>query len=202
MESIRVSRDEMLARLVRHQELVPRAKLDAVATGLPEEAIRMLQADANYTYMAPEMSNRSQKTKYAASRGGDAGDSMVVSMAICEPGNGPALHLHANTVETFFCAQGRFSIQWGDEGEEEITLDKFDLLSIPAGVTRRFKNISDERAVLLVLLQGDRDKFNDITYTPSLGNEMAMKFGQETVAKLEGMGKKFTAGIVEVEQDS
>jgi mannose-6-phosphate isomerase-like protein (cupin superfamily) len=202
MESIKVSRDEMLARLVRHQTLVPRAKLDAAATGLPEEAIRMLQADANYTYMAPEMKHGSQITKYAVTNGGDAGDCMVVSMAICEPGNGPALHMHANTVETFFCAQGRFSIQWGDEGEEEITLEKFDLLSIPAGLTRRFTNVSDERGVLLVLLQGDQGKFNDITYTPSLGHELAMKFGTETVTRLEGMGRGFTAGLAEVGQES
>ena len=60
-----------------------------------------MSADGNYSYLAPRMEGQSIIQRHAALAGGDAGDSISVSMAVCSPGRGPILHAHMNTVEAF-----------------------------------------------------------------------------------------------------
>lgn len=50
---------------------------------------------------------------------------------------------------------GRFSVQWGDHGEHEIFLDQYDVISLPVGVLRGFRNESPGQALLLVIIGGD-----------------------------------------------
>jgi len=59
---------------------------------------------------------------------------------------------------------------------------------------RTFTNVSDQRADLLVFIQGDRDKFQDVEMRPQDGDFIAEKFGAEMLAKLEAAGLRFTAG--------
>ncbi len=68
---------------------------------------------------------------------------MIVSVAECEPGNGPGLHRHLNSVENFFCLSGRFEIAWGDQGEHTLVLEPLDMISVPRGENRSFRNISN-----------------------------------------------------------
>ena len=49
---------------------------------------------------------------------------------------------------------GRWAVFWGDEGENEIELDTFDMVSVPVGVLRGFRNISNEHAHLMAILGG------------------------------------------------
>jgi mannose-6-phosphate isomerase-like protein (cupin superfamily) len=189
-----VSEEEMLTHLVRHDSLVPRSSLEAQSSGIPPEATHVLSADINYSYMAPRLSNNSVITAHAATVGGDSGDCISISMAICNPGHGPALHMHMHTVETFFCLEGTFAIQWGDTGENEVTLNKWDLLAVPSGILRRFENISDSTATLLVVIQGQRDQFNDVSFSPDLAEQLTAEYGAEVVTQLAANGRKFTAG--------
>jgi uncharacterized RmlC-like cupin family protein len=71
-----------------------------------------------------------------------------------EPGKGAALHAHT-TVEVFFAMSGKWSIYWGENGENDIELDTFDIISVPAGVMRGFKNIGHEYANLMAILGGN-----------------------------------------------
>ena len=72
-----------------------------------------------------------------------------------EPGNGAALHDHL-TVEVFIPLTGRFAILWGDHGEHQVELDPFDVISVPPGVMRAFRNVHHEAAYLLAI-QGGTD---------------------------------------------
>src|SRR4051794_14502069 len=101
MKSIEVSPNEMEARIARFKTLTPRSKAFASTTGIPAEVNEWFAADQNYTLMAPAMSDNSPITKLAAIRGGDWGDAISVSIAVCKPGGGPQLHMHAKTVECF-----------------------------------------------------------------------------------------------------
>ncbi|MGE0136899.1 MAG: cupin domain-containing protein [Ilumatobacteraceae bacterium] len=190
-----VSEAEMLTHLVRHDALVPRATLESQASGIPPEATHALSADINYSYMAPRLSDNSVITKHAASVGGDAGNCISISMAVCEPGHGPALHMHMHTVETFFCLEGSFRIEWGDRGEHHVMLEKWDLLAVPSGILRRFENASNSTATLLVIIQGDRHQFNDVSFSPDLARQLGEEYGAEVVEQLRANGRKFTAGL-------
>jgi mannose-6-phosphate isomerase-like protein (cupin superfamily) len=76
-------------------------------------------------------------------------------LAIVEaaPGNGSALHTHT-TVEVFMALTGRWQIFYGDEGEREVFLERWDVCSVPAGVWRGFRNAGTEAAHLLAVVGG------------------------------------------------
>jgi uncharacterized RmlC-like cupin family protein len=107
------------------------------------------------------------------------------------------LHAHQTTCETFFCLNGRFSVKWGDDGEHEIFLDPYDMIAVPPRVVRNFTNVSDADAMLLVLIQGDRDRFQDVEMRPQDGAAIAARFGDEVFHNLEKAGLRFTAGLTE-----
>jgi mannose-6-phosphate isomerase-like protein (cupin superfamily) len=76
-----------------------------------------------------------------------------VQMARAKPGKGNGLHSH-QTVECFMPLNGRWKIVWGDRGENEVVLEQYDLISIPPGIMRAFRNIGDEEAYLFAILGG------------------------------------------------
>ena len=49
---------------------------------------------------------------------------------------------------------GRWSVYWGDDGEQEIILEAWDVVSIPVHVMRGFRNIGDSRGYLMAILGG------------------------------------------------
>ena len=67
-----------------------------------------------------------------------------------ERGKGAALHYH-DSEEVFVAIEGRWTIYWGESGEEEITLDERDVISVPPFVLRGFKCASDKGLLLSVL---------------------------------------------------
>lgn len=94
------------------------------------------------------------------------------------------------------CLDGRFKIQWGDEGENQIELDKYDMIAVPPGVVRRFENISDETGRLLVWINGDsEEEFNDIDHPQVEADRLADQFGDDMLDKLRGIGVTFEAGV-------
>jgi mannose-6-phosphate isomerase-like protein (cupin superfamily) len=82
-----------------------------------------------------------------------------MSFVKASPGNGVPAHVH-NTNETFMVLEGRWRIFWeGDEGTESVDLGRYDLISIPPHVMRRFENLEagsgDAQGVLLGVIAGD-----------------------------------------------
>ena len=82
-----------------------------------------------------------------------------VAFVKATPGNGVPFHVH-DTNETFMCLEGRYRLEWeGAEGIGSVELGKYDLISVPPHVQRRFVALSadpgQEFAVLLGVLAGD-----------------------------------------------
>jgi uncharacterized RmlC-like cupin family protein len=177
---------EMNARVARFNKLESYQKQHA-DNGLPQDAMEKVAAGRVYPVMVP--SNYSGRNKGAPVKGEPG---LSLSIAECPPGNGPGLHNHATTVENFFCLNGRFEISWGDEGENALILEPLDMVSVPPGIHRRFRNISDETARLLVMIQIPTEKQEDnVTFAASLGKEITQKHGAEALAKLNAIGFKF-----------
>lgn len=82
---------------------------------------------------------------------GDHGFTMAVNKVL--PGKGAPLHTHPKP-EVFVVLSGECSFFWGDNGENEVVLEKWDTISFPAGTREGFKNIGDQEANLLVVLSG------------------------------------------------
>jgi uncharacterized RmlC-like cupin family protein len=95
-----------------------------------------------------------------------------VQMSRAKPGHGAGLHAH-QTIETFMPLTGTWSIVWGDHGENEIILEQFDLISVPPGVMRGFKNVGTEEAYLFTVLGGTDP--GRVTWSPDLLRAAAAK---------------------------
>jgi uncharacterized RmlC-like cupin family protein len=195
MKRLTPTRDEMKARIARFKDLIPTKSRLLEQQGIPEDVVEMIQAKVTRNIMSPGPLPGQVSPKPAVV-GGDAGV-FRLGIATCPPGHGPGLHVHYKTHETFIALTGRWEIQWGDKGEEKTYLEPFDLIAVPPAVTRRFVNVSDQEAHLMVIIQGRPEDFDDIDRVPETAEAIAAKHGPEMIAKLRSLGWKFNIGVNE-----
>ena len=192
MKTVNFTQQEMSTRIARFKDLKPQSSSYDAEVGIPAEVYETMTARTLYLLMSPE----NQGGPMAQAPAVVTQDKMSVIIAECPPGDGPLLHAHQFTRETFMCLDGRFKIQWGDEGENQIELDKYDMIAVPPGVVRRFENISDETGRLLVWINGvSEEEFNDIDHPQVEADRLADQFGDDMLDKLRGIGVTFEAGV-------
>jgi mannose-6-phosphate isomerase-like protein (cupin superfamily) len=139
MRTKSLTSEQMQARVARFNKLQTYQRQNFEAHNIPPGAVEKVAARRVYPVMAPaDYQGRSAGAPVKGPRG------LIVSIAECEPGNGPGLHRHLNTVENFFCLSGRFEIAWGDRGEHRLVLESLDMISVPRGENRSFRNVSNE----------------------------------------------------------
>ncbi len=119
---------------------------------------------------------------------------ITITLAKCPTGQGPGLHNHLATFETFTVLEGEFLIKWNDDGSEELRLNKYDTISIPPGVCRSFTNVGKEEGLLQVIISGGVHDMNDISFTPNAAKKMN-DIQPNLSKKFEDAGFKFNAGI-------
>jgi mannose-6-phosphate isomerase-like protein (cupin superfamily) len=178
---------QMEARVARFKKLQTYQRQNFQTHNVPPGAVEKVTARRVYPVMAPvDYEGRSAGAPVKGPRG------LIVSIAECEPGNGPGLHRHLNTVENFFCLSGRFEIAWGDQGEHKLVLDPLDMISVPRGENRSFRNISNELGRLLVMIVPETDQQIDpISYSPSLAKEIENEYGKTALDGLQKIGFVF-----------
>jgi quercetin dioxygenase-like cupin family protein len=76
-----------------------------------------------------------------------------MNLVRCAPGQSAPLHNHL-TQEVFMALTGRWLVFWGPMGERSITLETWDTVSIPPGVSRGFRNVGESDAMLLGIAGG------------------------------------------------
>ena len=193
MKSVKVTPEEMCRRMARFADLKSYQHQQAAANGIPVEVMEKIAAHRVYPLMVPE--TYSGRSALAPIKGAPG---LVLSIAECPPGDGPAMHIHEQTIENFFCLSGRFEIAWGDPGEEQsVVLEPYDFISVPPGVPRKFTNVaSTETGRLFVIIQVLTEQQGDrIAYQPQLRDEIARKHGPRTLEALERIGIRFDAGV-------
>lgn len=188
MKTIPFTPDQMESRIARFDQLKPQ-KGEYEKQGIPIAAFEMLAAKTIYMLMSPP---GGKGMTAAAPVAGTPG--LAVSIVKCPPGNGPMLHAHMRTHETFMALTGRWEVRWGDAAEHETMLEPYDLIAVPPGTGRQFVNRSDADALLLVLVQGD-EALNDIYYAPAVGHQIAERFGPEAKSAFERIGFSFEMGV-------
>ncbi len=119
---------------------------------------------------------------------------MTMTLAVCPPGQGPGLHSHRQTYETFTVLKGRFEVSWNDDGDERAVLEEFDTVSFPPGVCRAFRNVGEREGILQVIITGGVHDMNDIAFTEKAKREIdAVRPG--LAAEFEKAGFTFNAGL-------
>jgi uncharacterized RmlC-like cupin family protein len=96
-----------------------------------------------------------------------------LTMLKADPGKGSSQHDHG-TIECFIPLTGRWSIPIGENGEEEIILEPFDVFSVPPGVMRGVINAGTEPAYILAILGGTDP--GRATWSPQI-NEKGRELG-------------------------
>jgi quercetin dioxygenase-like cupin family protein len=184
--------EQMEARTARFNKLETYQRQNLVAHDIPPGAVEKVTARRVYPVMAPaDYQGRSAGAPVKGPRG------LIVSIAECEPGNGPGLHRHLNTCENFLCLSGRFEIAWGDEGQNKLVLEPLDLVSVPRGENRCFRNVSNELGRLLVMIVPETGEQTDpISYAPSLAKEIESEYGKKALDGLRTIGFKFESDPV------
>ena len=171
--------DEIRSRVARFEDLKPMSTAETLAW-VPQDAIDVIFARD----LRPIILERTKNPfGDAAAIYGAAGTTMNVS--VMPPGQGPCLHAHDNTYETFVVLDGTIEFRVGPEGEERVTLGKWDTFSCPPGAYRGFRNAGEEKAVLLTVITGAVDARDDVCVPPSVGNDIRERFGDEVLAEFE-----------------
>ena len=187
MKTISLSQADMERRISQFQDLQP---LPIQQDGeIPLAATDLIYARKLLSVIGLESAAETPISS-AAPIVGAAG--MTMTLAVCPPGQGPSLHAHLQTYETFTVLKGRFEITWNDDGGECSVLEQFDTISVPPRVNRAFRNIGDEEGVLQVIITGGVHDMNDIDVSPAVGEKLdAIKPGLRQ--SFEAKGITFTA---------
>ena len=91
------------------------------------------------------------------------------------PGCTNSLHSHT-TAEVFYVLKGRWRFFWGRDGKDgEVIANEGDLVNIPTGIFRAFKNIGNSYGMLMAVLGGD-DAGGGVTWAPEVINN-AKEYG-------------------------
>jgi quercetin dioxygenase-like cupin family protein len=173
MKTIEITPEEMATRISRFASLEP----------LPIQQDPEIPLEANdVIYARKLLSVIGLDTKVETPINADApitgAAGMTMTLAVCPPGQGPSLHAHQQTYETFTVLKGRFEVTWNDDGSGRVELDEFDTISVPPKVNRAFRNIGDTEGVLQVIISGGVHDMTDIDISPGVATRLdAIKSG-------------------------
>ncbi|MEM9394100.1 MAG: cupin domain-containing protein [Pseudomonadota bacterium] len=147
MEITDITIEEMQARVARYRDL--RASKQAfVDTRIPEYERDIYNVIGRGVTEDPDLTP-------------EIGDARFFSITYvgADPGKGAALHAH-ETIEVFIPLSGRWAAYWGEDGDKEIEIEAFDVISFPPGVYRGFRNIGESHAMLMAII-GSKETTQD-----------------------------------------
>ncbi len=187
MKTISISRKEMEKRISRFRSLKP---LPIQNESIPVEARDVIYSRKLLSVIGLEENAQTPINANAPIRGA-AG--MTMTLAVCPPGQGPGLHSHRQTYETFTVLKGRFEVSWNDDGGESAVLELLDTISFPPGVCRAFRNVGNEEGILQVIITGGVHDMTDIDFSEDAKRKIEA-VGRGLSKEFEKAGFSFTAG--------
>lgn len=111
----------------------------------------------------------------------------AVTYARAPKGCGAALHRHP-TEEVFLTLKGKWEIYWLEgEMERAVALDPGDIVNVPIGIYRGFRNISDDPDATLIAIIGGPDP-GKVDWHPSVIDE-----ARKTGLSVDDQGNLITA---------
>jgi mannose-6-phosphate isomerase-like protein (cupin superfamily) len=136
---------EMEARVARFARLEPTADyVDALIPGFERTTWRVIGT------RSPAESGAANK---AAGDAPLAAEHFHLNLVRCAPGKAAPLHNHL-TQEVFMALEGEWEVFWGPEGSRALRLARFDVVSVPPGVSRGFRNVGPGDGLLMGIAGG------------------------------------------------
>ncbi|MGR8949671.1 MAG: cupin domain-containing protein [Gammaproteobacteria bacterium] len=116
---------------------------------------------------------------------------MTMNISVLPPGQGPCLHAHNATFETFLVLDGEITFHVGEpDKEEHVTLSKWDVFSCPPEAYRGFNNASTENeAVLLTVINGDVNARDDVNVPPQITEHLRSTYGESVLEEFKKVVK-------------
>lgn len=188
MEELAFSREEMERRAARFTEL---DVIEAQKGDMPVEVRDIIYSRKLMPVVTLAESDEG-RTPFGRSAPILGAGGMTMTYAVCPPGTGPSLHRHLQTFETFTVMQGRFEFSWGEDGATAMTLEAFDVISMPPGVSRAFRNVSDAEGILQVIITGGVHDMQDIEFPASTARQIEAH-GRRYLKDFEARGLRFGA---------
>ena len=167
MKTIELTQADMGKRVARFKDLAP---LGSQSNGeVPLETLDIIYARKVLSVIG--LAEGETAVSQGALIKGAGG--MAMGIGVCPPGQGPTLHAHHKTYETFTVLRGRFEVRWNDDGGESLVLEQFDTISIPPGVCRAFRNVGEEEGLLQAIITGGVHDMQDIAFSRVVGEQLA-----------------------------
>ena len=164
--------EELDKRIGRFKDLKPMSTTDDLSW-VPQKAWEVFFAQ---TISAVILEDTKSPFGNEAPIKGANGCTMFISEM--PPGQGPCLHDHNNTFETFMVLQGTIEYRVGDPIAHKRTLNKWDVFSCPPGVYREFNNVGEDTALQLTVITGPIER-DDVTMPHSVWERVSKEFGNE-----------------------
>ncbi len=166
------TREELERRISRYGELREMTTRGNELAGVSQEAVDVIFARKIMPVILDDTKNPfgSYAPIYGAAR-------TTMFISILPPGQGPCLHSHNDTYETFFVLQGRIEYHIGEPIEHRITLDKWDAFSCPPNVYRGFRNVGTTDAVQLTVITGLSEGRDDVSIPDSIAQQVRGQYG-------------------------
>lgn len=189
MRTIRINANEMASRIARYRDLKPLPI--QMNNAIAQAAKDVVYARELRSVIGLDQAGGSSPINTDAPIRGAGG--MTLTIAVCPPGQGPGLHAHQATFETFTVLKGRFEVRWNDDGDETAILNEWDTISLPPGVCRAFRNVGDADAVLQVIITGGVHDMNDIAFAPRAAADI-IAAQPSALVEFKKVGFTFNAG--------
>ncbi len=188
MKTVQMSADEVRERTARFENLQAMSTLKDNPV-VPQAAKDIFLARKIMPIVLEQTQNAFGN---AAAIFGAAG--LTMNISVCPPGQGPGLHAHHRTFETFFVLDGTFEFTVNDAGDQKVVLNRWDTFSVPPGVCRAFRNVGDREGTMLTVITGGVHDRNDISLPPSIGAAIDA-YGPGVLDEVKKIGLTFDAGV-------
>ena len=167
------AKEEMDARLARFSALAPMTTAEDLAW-VPQGAMDVIFARK---IMPVLLDDGDKLFGNRAPIMGAAGTTMFIS--IMPPGQGPCLHSHTSTFETFMVLDGTIEYDIGEPLAHRYVLEKWDTLSVPPCVYRAFRNVGNNDAVQLTVISGLVAGKDAVSMPQSVDDQLQREYGEK-----------------------
>ena len=174
--------EEIEARIARYDQL------EAMSTSkdldwVPQEAMDVVYARRILPMILEDTKSPFGRTAPIKRAGG-----LTMYISVLPPGQGPCLHSHNNTFETFMVLEGEIEYYIGDPVAHTVRLGKYDCFSCPPLVHRGFSNVGTGPAIQLTVItgenQGNRD---DVVMPHSIAERVRKEHGDKVHEAFTGL---------------
>ena len=170
------SAEEVAARVGRFSALKPMSVAKDLAW-VGQEAMDIIFARKLMPVILEQTKNPFGNSAPISGAGG-----VTMFISIMPPGQGPCLHSHNSTYETFMVLQGSIEYHLGDPIEHRVRLNQWDTFSCPPSIYRGFQNVGEGDAVQLTIISGAVEGRDDVSMPASIAARVLKEHGEKVQA--------------------